>query len=235
MTTDRVRHIGHYRRVLVAPSRVVEDDDVVPVSLRPEEHRVVGHAVVVPLGHYGPVGVPQHVVVDAGVPAGVRAPERAVHPYPVLRHVVYPVVGDSGALLLCLHHLDDGPVRLDVRGVVDLVEHDLGGVPYPDRSGGPGLVHRVVGEPVGRAVHHDGRHQALLVGARPVDVVEVGVVDGVVLGAGCPSVGLEGRPVGVEEVAAVYEAAYAVVDPGDVSVVHVLPGMAEGPLRGAGV
>ena len=173
MPAYRVRHVGHDRRVLVSSRRVVEDDDVVPVALRPEEDRVVGDAVVVSLGHYGPVGVPEHVVVHAGVPARVRASERAVHPDPVLRHVVDPVVGDIGALLLRLHHLDDRPVRLDVRGVVDLVEHDLGRVPYPDRSGGPGLVHRVVGEPVGRAVHHDGRHQALLVGARPVDVVEV--------------------------------------------------------------
>ena len=47
--------------------------------------------------------------------------------------------------------------------------------------------------------------------------------------------GLERSPVSIEEVAAVYEAADAVVDPGDVPVVHVLPGMAEGPLRGAGV
>ena len=129
--------------------------------------------MVVALGHYRPVGVPEDVVVHAGVPAGVRPSERAVHPDPVLGDVVYPVVGDCGALLLRLHHLDDGPVRLDVCGVVDLVEHYLGRVPYPDRSGGPGLVHRVVGEPVGRAVHHDGRHQALLVRARPVDVVEV--------------------------------------------------------------
>ena len=170
---------------------------MVPVALRPKQDRVVGDAVVVALGHYGPVGVPEHVVVHAGVPAGVRAPERAIHPDPVLRHVVDPVVGDSGALLLRLHHLDNGPVRLDVCGVVDLVEHYLGRVAYPDRRGGTRLVHRVVGEPIGRSVHHDGRHQALLVRARPVDVVEVGVVDGVVLGARCPSVGLEGSPVGV--------------------------------------
>ena len=235
MPAYRVRHVGHNRRVLVAPSRVVEDYDVVPVVLRPEEDRVVGDAVVVALGHYGPVGVPENVVVDAGVPSRVGSPERAIHPDSVLRHVVYPVVGDSGALLLRLHHLDDGPVRLDVCGVVDLVEHYLGRVPYPDRSRGPCLVHRVVGEPVARTIHHDGRHQALLVGARPVYVVEVGVVDGVVLGARCPSMGLERSPVSIEEVAAVYEAANAVVDPGDVPVVHVLPGMAEGPLRGAGV
>ena len=47
--------------------------------------------------------------------------------------------------------------------------------------------------------------------------------------------GLEGGPVGVEEVAAVHQAADAVVDPGDVTVVHVLARMAKGPLRGAGV
>ena len=58
MPAYRVRHVGHYRRVLIAPSRVVEDYDVVPVVLRPEEDRVVGDAVVVALGHYGPVGVP---------------------------------------------------------------------------------------------------------------------------------------------------------------------------------
>jgi len=86
---------------------------------------------------------------------------------------VDPVVGDNRALLLCLHHLHHSPVGLDVRRVVDLVEHDLRGVAYPDSRRGPRPVHRVVGESVGRAIHHDGRHQALLVGPRPVDVVEV--------------------------------------------------------------
>ena len=173
MPAYRVRHVGHDRRVLVAPRRVVEDYDVVPVVLRPEEDCVVRDAVVVALGHYGPVGVPEHVVVHAGVPSSVGSPERTVHPDAVLWHVVYPVVGDSGALLLRLHHLDDGPVRLDVCSVVYLIEHNLRRVTYSDRSRGPGLVHRVVGESVGRTIHHDGRHQALLVGARPVDVVEV--------------------------------------------------------------
>ena len=208
---------------------------MVPVALGSQEDSVVGHAVVVPLGHYRPICVPEHVVVHACVPAGVGPAERTVHSYPVLRHVVNPVVGDIGTFLLCLHHLHHRAVGLDVGSVVDLVEHYLRRVSDPYGGGGPRLVHRVVGEPVGRAIHHDGRHQALLVGPRPVDVVEVGVVDGVVLGAGCPSVGLERSPVGVEEVAAVYEAADAVIDPGDVSVVHVLARMAEGPLRGAGV
>ena len=173
MPAYRVRHVGHDRRVLVASSGVVEDYDVVPVVLRTEEDRVVSDAVVVALDHYGPVGVPEHVVVHAGVPSSVGSPERTVHPDAVLWHVVYPVVGDSGALLLRLHHLDDGPVGLDVCGIVYLVEHNLRCVTYSDRSRGPGLVHRVVGESVGRTVHHYGRHQALLVGARPVDVVEV--------------------------------------------------------------
>ena len=146
---------------------------MVPVVLRPEEDRVVSDAVVVALSHYGPIGVPEHVVVHTGVSSSVGSPERTVHPDAVLWHVMYPVVGDSGALLLRLHHLDDGPVGLDVCGVVYLVEHNLRCVTYSDRSRGPGLVHRVVGESVGRTVHHDGSHQALLVGARPVDVVEV--------------------------------------------------------------
>ena len=59
-----------------------------------------------------------------------------------------PVVGDYRALLLRLHHLDDSSVGLDVRCVVYLVEHDLGGVAYPDRGRCAGLVHRVVGEHV---------------------------------------------------------------------------------------
>ena len=37
----------------------------------------------------------------------------------------------------------------------------------------------------------------------------------------------EGSPVGIEEVAAVYEAAYAVIYPRYVPVVHVLAGMSE--------
>ena len=163
MPAYRVRHVGHYRRVLVASRRVVKYYDVVPVVLRTEEYCVIGDAVVVALGHYGPVGVPEHVVVHAGVPTSVGSPERTVHPDPVLWHIVYPVVGDGGALLLRLHHLDDGPVRLDVCSVVYLVEHNLRRVTYPDRSRGPGFVHRVVGESVGRTVHHDGRHQTLLI------------------------------------------------------------------------
>jgi len=47
--------------------------------------------------------------------------------------------------------------------------------------------------------------------------------------------GLEGRPVGVEEVATVHQAADAVINSRDEAVVHVLARMAERPLRGAGV
>ena len=173
MPAYRIRHVGHDSRVLVAPRRVVEYYDVVPVVLRPKEDRVVGDSVIVALGHYGSVGVPEHVVVYAGVPSRVSSPERTVHPNAVLWHIVYPVVGDSCALLLRLHHLDNGPVRLDVCSVVYLVEQNLGRVAYPDRSRGSCFVHRVVGESVGRTVHHDGRHQALLIRARPVNMVEV--------------------------------------------------------------
>ena len=49
---------------------------MVPVVLRPEEDRVVSDAVVVALGHYGPIGVPEHVVVHTGVPSSVGSPER---------------------------------------------------------------------------------------------------------------------------------------------------------------
>ena len=47
---------------------------MVPVVLRPKEDRVVGDAVIVALGHYGSVGVPEHVVVYAGVPSRVSSP-----------------------------------------------------------------------------------------------------------------------------------------------------------------
>ena len=166
-------------------------------------------------------------MVDARVPAGVGPPEWPIHPDAILWHVVDPVVGYHRALLLALHHLHDRAVGLDVRGVEDLVEHDLRGVADPDGGGGSGLVHRVVGEPVRSAIHHDGSHQALLVRTGPVDVVEVGVVDAVVLGAGRPPMGLEGGPVGVQEVAVVDQAAYAVVNPRNVAVVHVFARMAQ--------
>ncbi len=39
--------------------------------------------------------------------------------------------------------------------------------------------------------------------------------------------GLEGSPVGIQEVASVYEAAYAVIYPRYVPVVHVLTGISE--------
>ena len=146
-----------------------------------------------------------------------------------------PVVGDLGALLLPLHHLDDGPVGLQVGRVVDLVEHHLGRVPDPDGGRRAGLVHRVIREQVGRPAHGDRRHEARLVRARPVDVVEVGVVDLVADRGGGPPVRLEGGAVRVEELAGVDEAPYAVVDPADVPVVVVLVDDPEGPLRGARV
>ncbi len=69
MTADGVCRVGHDRRVLVAPGRVVEDYDVVPVALGSQEDRVVTHVVVVALHNNGAVHVPQHVVVHARVPA----------------------------------------------------------------------------------------------------------------------------------------------------------------------
>ena len=69
MTADGVCRVGHYCRVLVATGAVVEHDDVVPVAVRSQQDRVVGHAVVVALHNNGAVRVPQHVVVHARVPA----------------------------------------------------------------------------------------------------------------------------------------------------------------------
>ena len=223
--------------VLVAPRVVVEDHDVVPIAGvgGAVEGRVVADVVVVALGDDAPVDVPDDVVVDAGVPPRVGPAERAVHPDAVLRRVVDPVVGDLGVLLLPLHHLDDGPVGLQVGRVVDLVEHHLGRVPDADGGRCAGPVHRVVGEEVGRPAHGDRRHEARLVRARPVDVVEVGVVDLVADRGGDPTVRLEGGAVRVKELAGVDKAPYAVVDPADVPVVMVLVHDPEGPLRGAWV
>ncbi len=81
--------------------------------------------------------------------------------------------------------------------IVDLVEHDLWGIPYPDGSGGPGFVHRVVCEEVCRTAHRDCSHEARLVSARPVDVVEVRVVDLVADRGGGPPVRLESGTVSV--------------------------------------
>ena len=225
------------RRVLVAPRVVVEHHDVVPAAgvRRAVEGGVVADVVVVALRDDAPVDVPHHVVVDRGVPPRVRPPERPVHPDPVLGRVVDPVVGDLGALLLPLHHLDDRPVGLEVGRVVDLVEHHLGRVPDPDGGRRAGLVHRVVREEVARAAHGDGGHQADLVRPRPVDVVEVRVVDLVADRGGGAPVGLDRRTVGVEELAGVDQAPHAVVHAADVPVVLVLARDAEGPLGGARV
>ena len=225
------------RRVLVAPRVVVEHHDVVPAAgvRRAVEGGVVADVVVVALRDDAPVDVPHHVVVDGGVPPRVRPTERAVHPDPVLRRVVDPVVGDLGALLLPLHHLDDGPVGLEVGRVVDLVEHHLGRVADPDGGRRAGLVHRVVREEVARAAHGDRGREADLVRPRPVDVVEVRVVDLVADRGGGAAVGLDRSAVGVEELAGVDQAPHAVVHAADVPVVLVLARDAEGPLGGARV
>ena len=119
--------------------------------------------------------------------------------------------------------------------IVDLVEHDLWGISYPDGSGSPGLVHRVIREEICRPAHCNGGHEADLIRARPVDVIEVGVVDLVPHRGARASMGLERRPIGVEELASVDQASHAVVYPANVPVLLVFSRYAKGALRSAGV
>ena len=154
---------------------------MVPVAIISQQYCIIADVVVVSLGYYSPICVPEDVVMNASIPPGVCTSKRAIHPYAVLGNVMYPVVCNSCTLLFSLHHLDDSAIGLKVGRVVYLVEHYLGRVSYPNSGRGPSLVHCVVGEYIGRTIHHNCSHQTFLIRSRPVDMVEVGVVYCVVL------------------------------------------------------
>ena len=137
--------------------------------------------MVVALDHQTACRVPNHVVVHGAVAALADLANGGVKAYAVLDDVVDPIVRNLGSRCFTLHDLHDGTVGLQMTDVPHFVVEDLGCVTDGQHGGSTREVNGVVGEVHVSAALVDGGHQAFLVGGRPVDGVEVGVVHRVVV------------------------------------------------------
>ena len=174
---------------------------------------------MVALDHQAARSVPNHVVVHGPVAALANLADGGVKAHTVLDDVVNPIVGHLSPGRFALHDLHDGTVGLEVTNVPHFVVEDLGCVTDGQHGGSTREVNGVVGEVHVSAALVDGGHQAFLVGGRPVDGVEIGIVHRVVVRLTRRALEFNGAAVRVGDGNVVNKTVGAAVKPGHPAVV----------------